>query len=190
LDSKIDQESDRAIEEENKLRVAIEEESDRAQRAENQLREDLDDEINRAISKENELEEKINNEIQRAINKENDLDKRKAEKTDNRFNKIMVVFDGTNFDENGWCSIIKGYGVKGVKRISEGRYRIYFEKEVKDGYIPMVVGNGNNTTLEADAKYNLKINSELYEDGFEVANVAEELAMQDFMKNFISFLNI
>ena len=47
----------------------------------------------------------------------------------------------------------------------------------------MVVGNSNNESTEADAKYNLKLNSELYEDGFEVANVAEETTLNSNSMN-------
>jgi len=174
LSNEISVERSRAIDEENKLRVSIEEESDRAQRVENQLNEDLSDEVNRATSKENEIDEKLNNEITRATSEEKRLDEVKADKTDMRFNKIAVIFDGTNYDEDGWCSIIKGYGVKGVKRISEGKYRIYFIDEIKDGYIPMVTGNGNFDNEEASEIYTTKLNSPLYEDGFEVANVGVE----------------
>jgi len=183
------QEINRSIDKDNYLESKIDDEILRAQNKEVELQAEInsldnkievldskmDQESDRAQSKENELEEKINSEKQRATEKENELDKRKAEKTDYRFNKIMVIFDGTNYDEEGWCSIIKGYGVKGVKRIREGRYRIYFKEEVKDGYIPMITGNGNNANCEADGKYTLKLNSELFEDGFKVANVATEL---------------
>ena len=103
------------------------------------------------------------------------MDERKVDKDSDVLNNVYVVFDGTNYDKNGICNIIKSRGVSKVIRKSEGVYRIYTTNKFDNGFIPMVTGNGQPNNTNASHTHTLKVNSEMLEDGLEVACVGTRL---------------